>query len=266
MKQFCFTVDDNIRFFKELTCGSYESLFDHPYLALFRRLHQKYDLKIQLNLFYECDGFDLSGMTDRYREEWRNNAHWLKLSFHSKLENVKPYEFSAYQEVFENCKSVQDQILRFATDSSLAQTTTVHYCLATAAGVKALKGNGVKGLLGLYGDEQAPMLSYQNTVEEGKRIRGGETVFSDGIAYAGIDVVLNLYSREEILKHLLPLAERRLVKVMIHEQYFYPDYCNYQPDFEEKLDATFAYLKGQGFCSTFFEDVLEEASASNEQQ
>ena len=119
-----------------------------------------------------------------------------------------------------------------------------------------------ENVLGLYGDEQSPMLSYQNTEEEGKRIRGGETVLSDGIAYAGIDIVLNLYSEEEILKRLLPLAERRLVKVMIHEQYYYPDYCNYQPDFEEKLDGTFAYLKEAGFCSTFFEDEIAGILAS----
>ena len=266
MKQFCFTIDDNVRFFKELTYGDYKSLFDHPYLALWRRLHQKYGLKVQLNLFYECDEFDLSMMTDRYRKEWRQNAHWLKLSFHSKRENVKPYEHSDYQEVFEDCKSVQDQIMRFATEASLAKTTTVHYCLATAEGVKALQDNGVNGLLGLYGDGESPMLSYQSTEEEGRCIRGGETVLSDGIAYAGIDVVLNLYPKEEILKRLSPLIERRLVKVMIHEQYFYSDYHNYQPDFEEKLDVTFAYLKEKGFCSIFFEDVLKETYVNSEKQ
>ena len=79
-KSFCFTVDDNIRFLKELTEGNYPSVFDHPYLAMYRRLHETYGVCVQLNLFYECDGFTLSSMTDAYREEFSENAHWLKMS------------------------------------------------------------------------------------------------------------------------------------------------------------------------------------------
>ena len=51
MKTFCFTIDDNIRFLKELTAQKPGSMFDHPYLAMLRRLHERFDLKIQLNLF-----------------------------------------------------------------------------------------------------------------------------------------------------------------------------------------------------------------------
>ena len=74
MKKFCFTVDDNIRFLKELTERMPESIFDHPYLALYRTLHEEYGLKVQLNLFYEMKDFDLSMMTDRYRDEFSANA------------------------------------------------------------------------------------------------------------------------------------------------------------------------------------------------
>ena len=77
MKSFCFTVDDNIRFLKELSSGSEQSLFAHPYPALYKRLHERYGLKVQLNLFYEMPGFDLSRMTDRFRKEWEENADWL---------------------------------------------------------------------------------------------------------------------------------------------------------------------------------------------
>ena len=50
MKKFCFTVDDNVRVFKELNEGAYASVFEHPYLAMYKRLHDEFDLKIQLNL------------------------------------------------------------------------------------------------------------------------------------------------------------------------------------------------------------------------
>lgn len=256
MKNFCFTVDDNIRVFKELTQGVYNSLFEHPYLRVYKRLHEKYRLKVQLNLFYQADEFDLSQMTERFQEEWRANAHWLKLSFHSRLENIKPYENAGYDEVFTDCQNVHREIRRFAGDEVLGKTTTVHFCLANSEGLAALQDNGVRGLLGLYGTQVEPRLSYQSTTAQGERIRKGEIVESDGIAYAGIDIVLNCFDKEEILRQLNALASRDLIKVMIHEQYFYPDYPLYQPDFEEKLDAAFAYLCHNGYQSRLFEELL----------
>lgn len=256
MKNFCFTVDDNVRVFQELSEGTYASMFEHPYLAVYKRLHEAYGLRVQLNLFYEGKDFDLSQMTARYRGEFLANADWLKLSFHSRQENVSPYEMSSYGEVFSDCERVHQEILRFASEASLAKTTTVHYCQATEEGLRALKDNGVLGLLGLYGSEGKPRSSYQNTPEEAARLRRGEVVCRDGVAYAAIDVILNCFGKEEILRQLEGLAERDLVKAMIHEQYFYPDYKNYQSDFEEKLAASFAFLTARGFESTFFEDML----------
>ena len=254
MKSFCFTVDDNIRFLRELTEGEYGSLFDHPYLVMYKRLREKYGVCVQLNLFYSAEGFDLSRMTDRYAEEWRENAHWLKMSFHSERENVRPYEFSGYAQVYGDCERVHKEISRFASEASLAKTTTVHYCLATPEGLRALKDNGVEGLLGLYGTVDAPRASYQSTPEECEMIRQGNAPLCDGIRYGGIDIVLNTCSRDEILRRLAELARRSRVRIMIHEQYFYPDYRKYQSDFEEKLDAAFAFLTENGFESIFFEN------------
>ena len=87
-------------------------------------------------------------------------------------------------------------------------------------------------------------------------LRRGAIVSRDGMSYAGIDVVLNAHEREENLSLLMPLVDRALVKVMIHEQYFYPDYERYQSDFEEKLAVVFAFLSEHGFKSAFFEELL----------
>lgn len=257
MKQFCYTVDDNIRFLKEINERRPNSLFDHPYLAMYKRFYESFGLRVQLNLFDQCPDFDLSEMTDRYRDEWAANANWLKLSFHSRRESARPYEKAGYDEVFADCGAVHREILRFAGEESLAKTTTVHYCLTTNEGITALRDHGIVGLLGLYGEDQQPNRSYQSTEEECTRLRAGETVISDGIAYAGIDIILNCFDTDEILRRLSVLMGRRLVKVMIHEQYFYSDYPRYQPEFEEKLCKTFSYLSENGYESRFFEETNE---------
>ena len=255
-KFFCFTVDDNIRFFKEITERGYGSIFEHPYLAMYKRLHERFDLKVQLNLFYRCDGFDLSMMSDAYKNEWAENADWLKMSFHSELENVRPYENSGYDEVKRDCENVHNEILRFAGEASLAKTTTVHYCATTREGLRALKDCGVDGLLGLFGNDLSPRTSYGLSNEIADKIRLGEFVPDDGIAFAGIDIVLNSFSEQLILEQLDGLLERNIIKVMIHEQYFYPDYFNYQPDFEKKLTAIFLRLYEEGYQSSFFENII----------
>ncbi|MBE6713332.1 MAG: hypothetical protein E7580_07435 [Ruminococcaceae bacterium] len=255
MKTYCFTVDDNVRFLKDLTEKEYKSIFEHPYLAMYQSLHEIFDLKVQLNLFYRMEGFDLSQMTDAYYEEFKRNSEWLKLSFHSELENARPYEFSGYDEVFGDCKRVNNEIKRFVSESALAKTTTVHYCRTTEEGLKALSDNQVMGLLGLFGDAKNPRTSYGIGEEIASRIRNGEIVKLGQIDFASIDIILNKFPKEEILIRLEGLEERECIRVMIHEQYFYSDYKSYQPNFENKLTATFSFLKEHGYESKFFEEV-----------
>ena len=256
MKTFCFTVDDNIRFMKELTCSGYEDLFEHPYLAMYRRLHMRFGLKVQLNLFYREAAFDLSRMSDAFKAQWQQASGWLKLSFHSELENEWPYKKADYDEVDRDCTRMHKEILRFAGAASQAGTTTIHYCSTTEAGVRALKANGVRGLLGLFGEKKDPQTSYSLPEDTAALIREGQILSKDGMAFAPIDIVLNCFSKEEILKKLEGLSEREHLWVMIHEQYYYADYPWYQPDFEEKLTAVFQTLTERDYKSCFFEELI----------
>jgi len=256
MKTFCFTIDDNIRFLKELSEEQPNSLFDHPYPAMLRRLHERFGIKIQLNLFYRVGDFDLSQATDRYKSEWQENADWLKLSFHSDRENSFPYKDSGYDEVFRDCRAVHNEILRFASPASLAETTTVHFCQTLPEGTRALAENGVKGLLGLFGTVEHPSTSYSLDEDMASEIRSGKILTLDGMAYAAIDMIVNMVRLENITPMLTSLLERETLRVMIHEQYFYQDYKAYQPDFEEKLITVFSLLAQNNYQSRFFEEMI----------
>lgn len=257
MKKFCFTVDDNIIFLKDLTKGNFKSIFEHPYLNMYKALHDKYNLKVQLNLFYESEDFCLSEMTDKFKDEWTKNADWLKLSFHSRKENPPmPYEESDYNEVFADCDSVHREIIRFAGEKSLSKATTIHFCVVTEKGLNALYDLGVNGLLGLYGTPDNPRTSYQTPKVLDEKIRQGENVLHNGITYAGIDIILNCFDIDDIRSKLTALYDRDFIKVMIHEQYFYPFYQHYQPEYMDKLDSTFAHLTQNGYKSIFFEETI----------
>lgn len=231
-------------------------MFDHPYLAMYRRLHEEFGLKVQLNLFYRMGDFDLSQVSEGYYAEWEANSDWLKLSFHSELENVKPYESSGYDEVYEDCKRVHEQIKRFASSAALANTTTIHYCLLTEGGLKAMEDNRVFGLLGLFGSNQKPRTSYDIEESKAEKIRNGEILKIGKISFASIDIVLNCFSIKEILEQLMRMSQRNCIRVMIHEQYFYGDYIHYQPEFEEKLRLAFSFFSEHGYQSSFYENLI----------
>ena len=74
--------------------------------------------------------------------------------------------------------------------------------------------------------------------------------------FAAIDMVINKLSLQEVLPELEPVLGHEQIRVMVHEQYFYPDYRAYQPDFGEKLDVIFAFLAEHGYASRFFEEMI----------
>lgn len=79
-----FSIDDTINIFKNLTLGEYSSCFEEPTLLFFKRLNEKYGLKVSLYCFFEEDsGFNLSEVTDKFKEEFRANSKWLRFGFHA---------------------------------------------------------------------------------------------------------------------------------------------------------------------------------------
>jgi hypothetical protein len=116
---------------------------------------------------------------------------------------------------------------------------------------------GVRGLLGLYGTEESPRSSYSLSEELAAEARRGRVVYCDGMAHASIDLILNNVELDKIEERLEPLLDRQRVGLMIHEQYFYPDYERYQPGFEDKLALAFSYMRDHGYESVFFENILD---------
>ncbi len=267
MRYFTFTVDDNIRFLRDVTAWSkdgHAALFDHPYLAMWKRLHDAYGVKIQLNLFYECEDFDLSRASARYRPEFEACADWLRLSFHSKKEfPAHPYKTSGYKTLFCDCQAVHREIVRFAGKQSLARTTTVHYAEATGKGVRALRDCGMRGLLGLFGTEDAPRTSYDVSMKDAAMIRQGVPQRIDGVWHFPISGVLNLLSLEQIGPAMDAIREHPFVGLMIHEQYFYEDYPRFQADFEEKVIRAVGKLCEAGRISCFAEELCEDTRTWN---
>jgi hypothetical protein len=272
--------DDNILFLKDIheNRHTYASIFDNSYLSLYKKAHDEYGVKVQLNLFYDTststlfnkpiEYFDLTMMTDKFKGEWEQNSDWLKLSFHSKNEHMaKPYKNVSEEEIARDCEKVNEQIVRFAGQKTLAIGTTVHCGDASKDGVKELRRLGYKAFAGYY-DRNAqnnPRVAYFYDGDILTHI-GGRDIWIDhelDIACARIDRVINLApdvktNLDEIKSVFEDSGRGEFLEIMIHEQYFYDYYKNYIPAFSDIVLSCCKWISEQGYSGKLFEDILRE--------
>ncbi len=161
MKKVQFFIDDIIWVMRDLTRQRPESLFENPFLAILKKAHEEYGVKVQLNLFYSTsprygnDTFTLPEMTDAYKAEWESASDWLKLAFHAYAEFPDfPYVNAAYGTIIDHYKMITDEIKRFAGEKSLAHGIVPHWAPISRDGVRALKDSGAVITYATYGEKR----------------------------------------------------------------------------------------------------------------
>ena len=282
--KFRISSDDNILFLANITAhkDEYTSIFDDPYLAVYKKAHDLYGAKVHLNLFYAFDreaasyfngnlpDFDLSMVTDAFKDEWRANADWLKLAFHSRAEwPAAPYKYSDAATVTADFEAVRREIYRFAGEESFSNdVTTVHFGATSDEALLALRELGIKGLAGYFKLNKAgsPSVSYHApvplTLHIGERDFWHDTELD--ITFGRIDLVLNEMPLEKTISELEQIlaspTRSGFVSLMIHEQYFYKSYKNHLPDFEARVLEPAKRLFELGYTGAFFKEIIPKTT------
>lgn len=157
-KKAAFFIDDVIFILRDLTRQRPGSMFDHPFLRHLRECHERYGLKLQLNVFYRMDfaygmdGFTLADMTDAYKAEWQANRDWLKLGFHS-LQEFPDYPFVniSYSDMGRLYDMISGEVQRFAGEGMFARAVVPHWLPVSKDGCRALANRGVKVVSATHG-------------------------------------------------------------------------------------------------------------------
>jgi len=260
------SIDDNIWFLRDLHKDNPPSLFDNSYLAFLKNVHDTYGTKIHLNLFYQTEGFNLSELSDQYKAEWKANADWLRLSFHALGEFPdQPYINAGYDQVKADCTLVDEQIKRFAGKDCMGSFTTIHWGEATKEGARAVKDCGYNGLLGYFGlYDEIPGVSYYLQGDKSKRV-GKRFVWKDDetdmvfvrtsivIDREKIDTIVPLLNAYKANNNMPPYLD-----FLVHEQYYCPDYFNYQPDYREKIITAVQWAVDNAYEPAFLADCVFE--------
>lgn len=268
-----FCIDDVIFTFREIAESRPASLFDHFYLKHLKMLHDKYNMKITLNVFYDDlrSGFSLAQFPDSYKQEWIANSHWLKLAFHAKAEFPdRPYQNAEAEQLISEYDEVCREIIRFAGRETLIAPPNIHWAMVKPAALPLLRKRGLKFLGGLFvnartrigestddtvscdigyfkGDDDSIFLSQKQLFYD----------FANDICFGTEAIVCNLEEMPELERKLAALIadkDNEALHLLSHEQYSYPFYESYLPDHSDRLALTVKMLAEAGFEFVFFNE------------
>ncbi|MCE5347667.1 MAG: twin-arginine translocation signal domain-containing protein [Bacteroidales bacterium] len=257
------SLDDNIWFLKDISDNAdrYKSIFENPYLGFLKQVHDTYGTKIHINIYYETDGFNISQLTDKFKDEWRANSGWIRLSFHAFAnEPDRPYINASYEKVKNDCDMVMGQIRRFAGKEITGPVTTLHWGEATVEGCHALRDAGFKCLPCDFNvDNNLAPCSFYLDVEKRRHINK-RLIWRDnknGIIFVRCTIIIDTHKLEKIVPFLEEVKKdphkSAYIDLLIHEQYFYPFYSAYQPEYRQKVLKAVKWASDNGYEPAFLE-------------
>lgn len=246
----------------------YRSLFDDPFLATYRDLHETYGTHVHMHVYYRTvDGdFDLSMFPDTYKDEFIRNADWLRFSFHAWCDEPdSPYKNASYEQVMREGELVQRELARFAGAAVTDRFTSQHWADSALPGTRAFRDLGFLALDAyfIFDENGDPRVSYYLNKEQARHAATRDLWVDtkENIVFVKDDLILNSHRPDRIEQRLDAVLQRKdhaFMYLLIHEQYFYPDYKAYLPDYRERLFQGVAWCVRNGYRSVWVDDIAFE--------
>lgn len=246
--------------------NEYASIFDDPYLSMYRDLHAQYGSHVHMHIYYQTvDGkFNLSMFPDKYKEEFHRNSNWLRFSFHALADLPdSPYKQATYEQVMREGRMVEREILRFAGPEVMDAVTSQHWADSALPGTRAFRDLGFKVLDAyfIFDSDGNPRISYYLNAEQAGHAASRDFWVDneEDIIFVKDDIILNdgTYSLADIDAVLNARAEAEdhaFMYLLIHEQYFYPHYEAYEPDYRDRLFRGVQWCEEHGYRSSWISD------------
>jgi hypothetical protein len=268
-----FMIDDNSYFLRDIAQNNYASLFDGFYLKKLRELHKKYGTKFCLNIYYAAaDGLDfpspssfrLPQFPDRYKGEWRDNAHWLKLAFHAYANKPdNPYAEVPAERLIADLDLVAAEIRRFAGEEAYAPPIGIHWGMAPRSAFRPLYARGVRTLAGLFAKRNGQwIVNYNWDPEHSQRIAEQDVWkdFESGIIFCVDNITCNLVPLDRtaavLEASIKDPTKAEIIKIITHEQYFWPFFRKYLPDHFQRIETALRWVTERGYKPVFFHEGL----------
>ncbi|MDZ7620433.1 MAG: hypothetical protein U1E05_25805 [Patescibacteria group bacterium] len=265
-KRYRVVIDDNSFFLRDITQKGYDSLFDCFYLKMLKDLHDKYGATFTLNIYYTTgDDWNLSQFPDRYRDEWRANASWLRLAFHAHANDPpRPYQDAPVEKLLADLEQVNEQILRFAGPEAFSDAAVIHFAMTRPEAWKPLYDKGSRVLGGYFVFWNRWDINYNMDDFRSEWLSRNDLLkdYPSGIVFSKVDMVINNTPLDQIVPKIdAAMADPRqgeVIDFLTHEQYFWPFYHNYLPDHPQRMDRAIEYVTRHGYKPVFLQDEFDE--------
>ena len=259
-------IDDHSFCFRDICQKNYKSIFDCFYLAKLRQLHREFGVKINLNCFNTTPerDFRLSMFPDKYKSEFEDNAHWLRLAFHAENEfPAIPYKNATPEKLAADFDLVAKELKRIAGRAYTAGLQ-IHFADVPPSCYQVLADRGVKMLQtrGRKPDSTKPKLCdyhLPDNILEYLHYQQGWMHFESGLVfYNGFIGTCEWIPVDKVGPNLLGWVEdparSHLINIAGHEQYWWPFYKNFVPDLYERYATAFRFVLDRGYQPVWIED------------
>ena len=282
-KRYTVRIDDNSFFFTELARNRPKSIFDHFYLKGLKSLHEKYGTKFILKCFYLNDydpaHFTLYQMPDCYRGEFDANADWLHFAFHALAEFPdRPYQRCSEQKLAEDYDKTTAELKRIVGENACTPPTNVHWAMLPPNLFHVLRERGTRILtsagfmsnriivdgkiqdmessscdIGFFYEQDVAryMLDRRCFYDPDHDLFLSRTFFCFNIDKPS---EIELKIRHEDSTAIATGTE--VLEAVGHEQYAYPYYRNYLPDYFERLETCCRVPTELGYRPVFFQEGI----------
>ena len=282
-KRYAVRIDDNCFFFTDLAREKKRSLFDHFYLNGLKKLHQKYGSKFILKCFFrndhDPDKWTLDKVPDCYRSEFEDNADWLHLAFHALAEFPdRPYQHCNEKRLAHDYDITMNELIRIAGEKTCTPPTNVHWAMLPPELFHVMRERGVRILTS--SGFMANRIYVDGKVEE---LKPGSCdigfFYEQDVAHHMLDkrcfydpdydlflsrtfFCFNIDTPSEIESKIreedahAAASGCEMIEAVGHEQYAYPSYENFLPDFFERLETSCRIPAELGYKPVFFQDGI----------
>ena len=272
-KRYNFFFDDCSFFLRSIALDKPKSIFDEMFLGRLRTIHEKYGSHFMLNLFFHDDhhDFSISDFPAAYKKEFQASRDWLRLSFHAKSEFPdRPYQSAGAATLAADYDEVYREVCRFAGPECFIPPMVIHWAVTNPENFHVLQERGTRCLSGGFlgsishiGEKHSfavTDIGYHYEQDVAHYLARAAHLWYD----RKFDLILlsNLiccnYNDIDVLERRFAsiAPDRDAISLMTHEQYSYPDYCNYIPNHLDRVEATCRLATENGFQPVWFPEGI----------
>ncbi len=213
-RKICFSVDDTVLLFRQLSERAPKTIFELPTLSFFQKLHREYGAVVSFYAFMtDGKGFTLNDTPDCYREQFEENAAWLKFGVHA---SDYTNSFTQGKDDENTYGQIYAQLVRTVGERSIDKVFRPHFFRIDQPILHHLRQLGKT--VGVHCPDDDRECHPFTEAEKCKLAQDG-ILRKDGILYVKSQTRLESLNEQTFSKFLQDLLRQKFISVFTHESF-----------------------------------------------